>query len=153
MKEEELKEYMGCYFSPDGTVYGRRGQERKLSIGIDGYYKISLYKDMKLYTKSVHRVIAELFIPNPNGYKMVSHIDGNKLNNRVDNLKWVSHNDKAYVFNTAKKVQKVDADGNIVCNYLSIGAAARDEGVSTVVMSNWIKRGHASPDGFRWVLC
>lgn len=74
MNEEELKEYMGCYFSPDGTVYGRRGQARKLSVGIDGYYKISLYENMKLHTKSVHRIIAELFIPNPNGYKIVAHL-------------------------------------------------------------------------------
>lgn len=38
----------------------------------------------------VHRVIAELFCDNPNRYEQVDHIDGNKLNNRADNLEWVT---------------------------------------------------------------
>lgn len=39
----------------------------------------------------IHRMVAETFIHNPNNYKEVDHIDGNTHNNRVDNLRWVTH--------------------------------------------------------------
>lgn len=41
-------------------------------------------------SKLLHRIIAELFIPNPDNKKYVDHIDGNTHNNRVDNLRWVT---------------------------------------------------------------
>lgn len=41
----------------------------------------------------IHRIIAELFIPNPSNLPEVNHIDGNRLNNNVDNLEWVDRID------------------------------------------------------------
>ena len=40
--------------------------------------------------KYVHRIVAELFIPNPDNKPEIDHIDTNKINNRVDNLRWVT---------------------------------------------------------------
>ena len=51
------------------------------------YPRINLNGDYFL----IHQVVARTFIPNPNNYQQVNHIDGNKLNNRVDNLEWVSN--------------------------------------------------------------
>lgn len=55
-----------------------------------GYIQIGLTKDRKRSFPLVHRVVAETFIPNPNGYPEVNHLDGDKKNNSVDNLAWCS---------------------------------------------------------------
>lgn len=55
------------------------------------YLEVELYKDGVKHHKKVHRLVAETFINNPNGYNEVDHIDGNKLNNNCDNLRWVTH--------------------------------------------------------------
>ena len=53
----------------------------------NGYYCVSLKR--KKYT--VHRLVAEAFIPNSNNYSCINHKDGNKLNNCVSNLEWCSY--------------------------------------------------------------
>ncbi|WP_312364012.1 NUMOD4 motif-containing HNH endonuclease [Sphingobacterium sp.] len=53
-----------------------------------GYCKVSLTGDNSYKTVNVHRVIAQTFIPNPENKPQVNHKDGNKANNRVDNLEW-----------------------------------------------------------------
>ena len=61
-----------------------------LSIGKNklGYSQVGLSKNDKCYSRRVHRLVAQAFIPNPNRYKEINHIDGNKQNNNVDNLEW-----------------------------------------------------------------
>ena len=56
-----------------------------------GYYKITLTNGKNnIYQYQIHRLLAILFIPNPNNLPEVNHIDGNKLNNDLVNLEWVS---------------------------------------------------------------
>lgn len=59
-----------------------------------GYLKVNFWKNHKPTTKTVHKQVALLFVENPNNYPEVNHKDGNKLNNRSDNLEWCtrSHN-------------------------------------------------------------
>lgn len=68
----------------------------KSSVKENGYLKVNLYKDNKCINKNVHRLVAEAFIPNPNNYPCINHIDYNKANNIVDNIEWCSyaHNNK-----------------------------------------------------------
>lgn len=55
-----------------------------------GYLKISLLKENKYKTYSVHRLVAQAFIPNPGNKPQVNHIDEDKTNNRIDNLNWMT---------------------------------------------------------------
>lgn len=61
---------------------------RALSANHDGYLKVRLVKGDRDETQRVHTLVAKAFIPNPNNFDTVNHKDGNKTNNRVDNLEW-----------------------------------------------------------------
>ena len=56
----------------------------------DGHLKVALYINGKTTVKAVHRLLAEIFIPNPQNKNVVHHIDENKLNNKLSNLMWVT---------------------------------------------------------------
>jgi hypothetical protein len=64
-----------------------RGKFLNTNILNTGYMKVSIMQKQYL----IHRLIAKLFIPNPFNKKQVNHIDSNRLNNNIDNLEWVSH--------------------------------------------------------------
>lgn len=63
----------------------------KPSVGSNGYLKVSFRCFGKQYTKNVHRLLAENFIENPLNLPCVNHIDGDKLNNSLENLEWCSY--------------------------------------------------------------
>lgn len=60
----------------------------KPRIGKDGYWYVNLCVNGKRYTYKIHRLVATIFIHNPNNLPQVNHIDGCKTNSRVDNLEW-----------------------------------------------------------------
>lgn len=57
----------------------------------DGYLRVDIRQDGVIKTVKVHRIVAETFIPNPQNKPTVNHIDGNKLNNSVENLEWCTN--------------------------------------------------------------
>lgn len=82
--------YAAC---SDGTIisYARKNPKKLVGkVGNAGYRMVVLTIDNKKQYHNVHRIIAKAFIPNPKGFREVNHKDGNKLNNSVSNLEWVS---------------------------------------------------------------
>ncbi len=82
----------GFLISEDGLVIGRSGKPLKAKISADGYLRVRLQDNWK----NLHRLLAEAFIPNPTNLETVNHKDGNKLNNNLQNLEWVSRQDNLY---------------------------------------------------------
>ncbi len=60
----------------------------------NGYLKVSLSKDKKQKDVSIHRLVAEMFIPNSENKPTVDHIDTIKTNNRVENLRWATQKEQ-----------------------------------------------------------
>lgn len=83
-------------------------------------------------TVTAQRIVATAWLPNPHHLSDVDHIDDDKLNNRVDNLQWLSHAAnlaRRHTFSHPHQVLKMQ-DGRVVCSYHSISAASRDNGLS-----------------------
>ena len=96
----ELPNFDGYFIDMLGNVYSeKKGCMTKLKMkNRNNYYAVDLYKNKKAYTKSVHRLVAETFLDNPENKCMVDHINRNKIDNRLCNLRWVtsSENNKNY---------------------------------------------------------
>ncbi len=63
----------------------------KTSKSYKGYLRTRLYKDGKSKCFPTHRIVAQAFIPNPNNKPQVNHIDGDKTNNKAENLEWCTN--------------------------------------------------------------
>lgn len=107
-----------------------------------GYLSVRLSKEGKTYTRYVHRLLAEAFIPNPLGLPHVHHLSGNKLQNDLRNLRWVTHQTnviEAYkqgLNSTAKQI----VDTSSGKTYASITEAAQAAGLNYNTCCKRLKR-------------
>lgn len=65
-----------------------------------GYLCVDLWKDNKSVKYTIHRLLAEAFIPNPENKETVDHKDGNRQNNSLDNLRWATYSEQNSRFQT-----------------------------------------------------
>ena len=88
----EYNPYLGYEVSNFGEIRDKDHKPVKLydSHGYKVFYYLDASPAKQTRIKLVHRAVAEAFIPNPNNYALVNHIDGNKANDIVVNLEWVS---------------------------------------------------------------
>lgn len=97
----DIKGYEGLYqVSNYGRVKSSGGKSNhkeamilKQILGTDGYFQLTLRTKIKQkkQSKSIHRLVAENFIPNINNFPQINHIDEKRTNNRIDNLEWCSY--------------------------------------------------------------
>lgn len=91
--EKLIKGYDKYYVTDDGKVISYKYKEPRIMktwLQKSGYENIKLCQNGIMQHHLVHRLVAEAFIPNPNNYPQVNHINGNPSDNRVENLEWVS---------------------------------------------------------------
>lgn len=111
--------------SNSGQVRNSRTGKVLSNRGI-AYSQVTLCNKSKQVTRSVHRLVAEAFLPNPLNLPVVNHKDEDKLNNNVDNLEWcTSEHNASYSF--GKPVLQL-LNGKVTAEFKSASAAARSIG-------------------------
>lgn len=108
----------------------------------------------------LHRLVATVFIDNPQGYKEVNHKDGDKTNNKYTNLEWCTrqYNCIHAIENGLKDMSKVYSmhpvvqikDGEIINEYPSIVEAANSVGVTPSAISRCLRGKSKKSMGYQW---
>lgn len=144
--------------------------------GSDGYLRVNLSKNSKAKITMVHRIVAELFIPNPKNLPVVNHIDGNKRNPDISNLEWVTYSENSnHAFSnglskisdkckaaaskvaaengaktTQKGVDRLDMSGKYIDSFKSIRDAERITGINRVNIGEVCRGKRKTAHGYRW---
>lgn len=119
-----------------------------------GYYNVGIMSDdNKGKTFKIHRLVALTFLPNPNNYQIVNHIDKNKLNNNVENLEWCTIQQNVN-HSLAKKIHQIDIKTNeIIKTFNSISEASnfitgkKDDNIGKVIRGQKL-----TAYGYKWIL-
>lgn len=90
--------------NPKGVIIGCKGKELKPTMNSNGYWRVNVGG----ITTLVHRLVAETFLEKFEGYDEVNHIDGDKSNNSVENLEWVT---RSYNMSHARDSGLIEQDG------------------------------------------
>lgn len=135
----DYKQFGRYKVTRDGKIYGLNGNLMKTFIDQDGYEVIGLRDDhYKKHLVKVHRLVAIRYIPTNDYSLTVNHKDGNKTNNDVNNLEWMSNSDNlrhSWKTLNRKHVTKriKNSNGEI---FESAKEAAQKYGVGLAAISN-----------------
>lgn len=156
-----IKEASNYEISNTGKVRNRislrilKGRRNK-----GGYLQVSLKIDetQKFSNKYIHRLVAQYWIDNVENKKEVNHKDGNKENNNIENLEWVTssenqkHRHSIRIKTTSnKKIGKFTIDGKLIAEYNSIQEAANKENNGVrVSIDNVVHGRRKTLKGFIW---
>ena len=116
---KDIKDYEGLYqVSNWGRVksLGNGGTHKtsrilKSAKNTRGYLQVQLSKNGKRKWFFIHRLVAEVFLENPENLPQVNHIDEDKTNNRVENLEWKSHKDNNNHGTRNERISKANTNG------------------------------------------
>lgn len=155
----EVKEYNHYEVNQFGQIrHKKRQQILKPRSNSGGYQYVNFKINGKNTNFAVHRIVANAFIPNPNGYTEINHKDYDKTNNCVDNLEWVtSSQNKQHAFlkeenknSRGKSVSQFTKDGTFIKTFPSVSAAAAELGCCVAAISNCCLGRTKTSKGFRW---
>ena len=138
-------------------------RHKALTPAIDryGYEKVALWKDNKAHPRTVHRLVAQAFVPNPNNLTTVNHINEDKRDNRAVNLEWMSiadndnhgtRNERMADTKSKSPVERISSDGTIVI-YKGVKDAWRKTGINRSSISLCCKNIRKTAGGYKWRYC
>ena len=137
----------------------RHWKQRILKLRKDqknGCLSVSLWKNNKGKSFLIHRLVAIAFIPNPNNLYTVNHKDGNRNNNRLDNLEWLSLKDNIiYGFENEQytkqiKIKVIDISTNKETIFRSLSMANKFFKKNHNYLSSKLKEGKYYNQNYKW---
>ena len=166
MTEQEKLEHIKKTFNVtiEGEIYSKLTKKKMAyQIDKDGYKRFRFWIKRKPFKIFIHRLVALLYIENPNCYPVVNHIDGIKQNNHANNLEWctVKHN-TLHAQNLGlrthkhlcKKIKQIDINtGQTIKVYNSIVEASKDTNISRQTIGKVCLGKGKSAGGFKWETC
>ena len=138
----------------DGKKYHHKARQMgKHTRGRDGlfYHFVALTKNGVKKSCSVHRLVAETFIPNPENLPEVNHKDKNPFNNRADNLEWCTRQYNIE-YSKNKTVEQLNG-GKVIARFKSIMDASRKTGIGRRNINNALKGWAKMAGGYEWRYC
>lgn len=162
---KEIIDFPMYTLSVDGKVFSKF-TEKYLTPVLDstGYLIVTLCNDSGKVNKSVHRLLAIHFIPNPENKLHVNHIDGVKINNKLGNLEWATVKENTHhaislgLFRpksqmTNLRVAKIDpVSGTVLEEFTSLGEASRVCATPQPNITKVCKGKRKTAGGFGWLL-
>lgn len=157
-----VKEYPNYQVSHKGNIrslnYNRMGVIKNMIPKPDKWgYLICVLRNKKgKKTLHIHRLISDVFIPNPNHLSQVNHVDGDKNNNSINNLEWCSqsynmnHAYKNFLNPRQKGVVQKNSNGNIQNVFRSAHEASRVTGINRGNISNCCIGNTSHAGGYIW---
>ena len=121
--EKRLHKKTGFYCDVDGNIYNKKGDLLKGGITNHGYKNHAVWNGGKPFTYLAHRIVAECWLDNPDNFPYIDHINNNKLDNRMDNLEWVTH---------AENMKRVWEDGLLKTGEESHAAKLTDKDIQKI---------------------
>lgn len=123
----------------NGETYNSSEHILKPKQEHNGYLRINLWKNGEHKMFSIHRLVANTFISNPDDFPQVNHLDFNKQNNCLENLEFCSAKYNT-TYSQGTKIKCLDLETNKIIYYPSIREAARNFNVSSSSIYNSLKR-------------
>lgn len=118
-----------------------------------GYERIRIYKDKNNFKSySIHKLVAEAFVENPNNYKTVDHIDRNRSNNYFKNLRWVTSSENSInkSLKNNKKILQYDKNNNLINIWDNISQIYKKTKICYKCIENCCKGFQKTSGGFIW---
>lgn len=171
MEWKKIEEPFDLYeVSSEGSVRNRKtGKALKPQRNRKGYLKVHLYGREITKFISVHRLVAEAFIPNPNNLPEVNHKDEDKENNKSSNLEWCNrgYNVRYYqerhpnslarrplgtygAYKNKRKVAQKSLNGEVVAVFESIAEVVRSKGFNNWSISQCCNGKRNQAYGYKW---
>ena len=160
------------YTTSDGRHCATKQKIRKPVIEkfpSSSYFMFTFLKDGHHYKMQVHRMVAMAFIPNPNNYPQIDHIDTNGLNNHVENLRWCTPKMNAnnpitrkkilqdrqskkgtHNLKNAKSVVQLSLQGEYIKTYITIREAKKDGFIKNYIIKV-CKGKREEYKGYKWM--
>lgn len=134
---------------------------KKQRLDHNGYPVVSLCIKKQYKSKTVHRLVAKAFIPNPENKPYINHKNGDKTDNRVENLEWVTNSEnllhayrilkvKLPASKLKRKVFQFSKEGKLIKEWDSQTEAANSLGVSSCSINNAVRGRICASGGFMW---
>lgn len=148
---KKIKGFESYQISNYGEVRNEKGAILKPFLAGSGYLQVHLFADGERVKRYIHRLVAEHFLDNPNGYKEVNHKDGNKGNCHSCNLEWCSRsenlNHSCYVLHNHVKPVRCIETGK---TFPSIKEASRQTGIHHTSISMCCDGRQKKTHGTHW---